>query len=427
MDNIYGSSIICLGATAIVILLGCAFKVENLLLYMLANIPFFNILNYKTGTTSMFYLLIIVFVVKYYFSKHEHYKIRTKTLIIVVLVLFSLYNLSVFETYIKWVLKFIPVILIYKEEWLYNNMSKTITYLTISAIISSAMGYILLNADKYLYTGSYVYSNGSSATRFAGLIGDSLVYSQFILIVMACNLIKIEKYKCNKTLCMLAIVILIAFGFFTYSKTYIALMLFTVFFYFIYKLVQYVREKKSYKFIIFCIICLIGCVIAVNYIAQNSSGNMISSYITRFTSSDLLTGRSEIYARFINLWKENPQVLIVGIGFEKYIEPYNNGTCQYSHNIYIETISLFGVLVFCILAIFIVKAIISYFVKKGDIIYLLPILILAISGFVLHGHLEFGYYFNIILAIIFFNLGKEEALNCNIKKKEEHKCLNKKN
>lgn len=399
-------------------LIGFTLKIDELFIYMYTCLPFFNILNYKMGTTSMFYILVITFIFKYYTDKSiEHFKIKSKMMIICLIILFVIYNINALGTYIKWLIMILPLILTYKEQKFYTNLVKVIFYYSLSTILASIMGYIMMNNGSYIYLSSYVWNSGEVYTRFSGLIGDSLVYSQILAILISLNLIKIEKLRKIKLVDVAFIGVLITCGILTYSKTFIILMVLIFLYYFFYKLYRNIKEKKSINFMMFCAICVVGIVVLLQFISTNSDSEIVSSYITRFTSSDLLTGRTTVYKHFFELWKENPQVILLGIGFAKYVLPYqleSGTTVIYAHNIFIESISLFGFLVCIVLLIIGLNAIYKFFKCKKDIIYLLPTFILFASGMVLHGNLEFSYYFNLILVIIVFCNGVS-------KNKEENK------
>lgn len=404
IGHIMQVSIIPLMVTGILICFSLLLKKENLLVMLYICLPFFKMLNGKLNTTSGFYILVVIFVIKYYISKENKYKVRTKTFILIIMLGIVFLNFNVIDKCLTWYISIMPLILTYKEKMLEDNILKIILYYTISMILASAYGYYLLQTGLYPFMDSYVWSKGQTYTRYGGMVGDSNIYSQCALLIISFNLIVMDKYGIKNTRYIL-IVLLMMFTIFTYSKMNILMMILLVVGYVLYTLCKYINKKNALKTIMVICGSIIGIIFIFNYIKSNMNSSIIESYITRFSAKDLLTGRTDVYDHFINLWKQNPIVWFFGIGFEKYIQPYaisSGMVIIYSHNIYIETISLFGGIVFAILAWQIITNIIKFILKKGNLLVLAPVMILLVTGFVLHGNLEFSYYYNIIIVIQLF-------------------------
>lgn len=412
IGHVLKNSIISLMATIAIVLISAFTKKELLLIIIYICLPFFNILNTKFNTISYFYLILIIFAIKYFCDKDKKYKPKIKVFILLCLMLIFVLNISVIDKCLTWYMLLMTLVITYKENMLKENILRIINYYTISTILASAYAYCLLQVNLYPFVNSYVWNSGKKYTRFGGLIGDSNIYSQNILLIIAFNLILIERHKASNYRYIL-IAILVVFTLLTYSKMNIMMMAIIIFVYTIYKLVKYINKKNAIKTLMILFATIIGIVSLLVYIQKNTGSNLISSYIKRFSSKDLLTGRMSVYKHFIDLWKENPTFILWGIGFEKYTMPYSitaGVNIMYSHNIYIETISLFGGIFTTAIIVFILYELVIFCKKKGNIIVILPIGILFITGVILHGHLEFSYYYNLIIIIQLFR--NEIDLKC---------------
>lgn len=410
IGHIVQNSAISLIATIVIVAISALAKKENLLIITYICLPFFNILNAKFNTMSWFYVIVLILVIKYFMSKDEKYKPKTKFIILISLMLFLVCNINAINKCITWYILLSTLIITYKENMLKDNIVKIVNYYTISTILASIYGYYLLQVNLYPFVNSYVWNTGKIYTRFGGMIGDSNIYSQNILLIITFNLILIEKYKASNYRYIL-IGVLAIFTILTYSKMNIMMMAILIVIYTTYKLSKYINKRNAIKTLLILCAIVIGIVSLLVYIKNNADSDLISSYITRFSSKDLLTGRTNVYKHFINLWKENPTYVLWGIGFEKYTEPYSitaGINIMYSHNIYIETVSLFGGIFTIAVIIFIIYKLIKFLKEKKSLIVVTPILILLITGMILHGNLEFSYYYNLIIIIQLFIAEMEE-------------------
>lgn len=389
--------------SGIVVSLPLLLKLEYIYIYIYMCLPFFNILNKNMGSTSLFYIILIILLFKYLFTKSRKYRFKFKMLLVLSIFIITGYNLNFGTNYISWLMIIIPLIFIYKEEYFISNLKYIILLYSLSMILSSIFGYYMLNNDLSIYTDSYVWNAGEISLRFSGLVGDSNVYSQSVLIIIASLLILFENI--NRKYIIFLIIIMSLFSILTYSKMNLIMLVGLYFVFIFYKIKTYLKNKDNLgKLLLFTLFSFIIITIISSFIIKNIDNSLVSSYIVRFNAKDLFTGRFDVYKYFINLWSENfLKTLFVGIGFMKYSAPYSidgSTLLKYSHNIYIETISLFGVFVFLGIFIFLLNKIIKNIkVKKIGLILLLPTLVLLITGLVLHGNLEVSYYFNVLLSI----------------------------
>lgn len=400
-----GNSTISIILSFLIIAMSLFSDLSETLEIMFICLPFFNILNSKMGTTSLYYLFVILFILKYLFLKGEKHYFKSKMIICGFVLILTSYNITVASKYLTWLILLVPFILSYGEKFLNKNFSRLITFYALSMVLSSAIGYMILNKGLSIYTSSYVYNNGSIHTRFSGLIGDSNVYSQSLLIIeslLIYNFMYLDKSKRN----LLFILLLVVFGVLTYSKMNIVVTVFLIFIYVLKKMKMFITNKKhKYKFIIYLFMVGFILLCGLLYISKNTDSNIISSYITRFSASDLMTGRFEVYNHFISIWLDNPLKFLFGIGFKSYTTPFvlGNSYVQYAHNLYIETICLYGFIVF----MGIVFSIFKLCQKSKGFLNKLPLIILLITGLILHGNMEFSFFMNLILIFECLSYNKE--------------------
>lgn len=385
------------------------FIISNLktdIILLFTALPFFNLFTTNIGTTSLFYLYMIVFLFKYIYINRHHLN-KTKILVFILLIMVRIPS-GDFTSLVKWALLLSVLVFTYNEDFFMEQINDIIKWLSISFILSSVFGYYMLQNGLSIYTNSYIYvSNELVVTRFAGLVGDSVFYSQFASLLIASNLI-INYYNVSGRVFRYVIVaILTIFVILTYSKTGIILALISIFIYIIAFIYNNIKSRKNFiKTSLIIIIIIISIILGIKYILSHTNNLIISNYITRFSASDLLTGRTEIYEHYINLLKNNIGTPFFAMPQEQYMELFvtNGGNrLNRAHNIYLETVCTFGILTTIIIFLWLGYKVIKVLKQKKRRICLLPIIIIFASGFTLHGHFEYHYYFLVSLAILFLN------------------------
>lgn len=372
-------------------------NIDNCVTLLFMFMPFFNLFNNKIGSTSFYYIFIFIFFAKY-ISYHD-FKLSKRKVMILLLLCFTRFFCNNLEVFFKWFCLFSIFILTYNESYFIKNIKNIILNTSISFIISSFVGYYLLQSGSatYIYTRSYV--NGT--IRFAGLIGDNIFFAQIALLLASLNFV-IMYYRFNiKNL--IIVIFLYVFSSLTISKTAIVLEL-ILFLFFIVSMIIKTGSKKNtlWKSLIIIICTIIGCFFSYYYILDNSNNLLIKNYLIRFNSNDLLTGRGSIVNHYLEKIWNYPQSWFVSMKDSDYSMPFypNDSfafTISKSHNIYIETICCFGFIPTIFIFMWLLNNIFKL-IKKDKILFL-PILIMGLTGFSLHGHYEFHYY--IILSLCF--------------------------
>lgn len=385
----------------------------NLTIKMLfIALPFFNLLNLNIGTTSFYYLYIIVFIIKYLIFKKFRLE-KHKLLFLLVLLLVRIPSED-FSALIRWLLLISVLFFTYNEDYFKKNIKEIVMLLSFSFIISSFFGYYMLLHGLSIYTGGYVYTKELGATtRFAGLIGDPVFFSQFSsFLILLCLIINYYSKRFNFLRYILIIVLLI-FTLLTYSKMGILLSITSILIYVILLILKNASSKKTaIKSVIITLFFFIVVCFLVKYIISNSSNYIIKNYYTRFTSGDLFTGRRQINEYYINLLKSSWKTLFISMPYSDYTSyfPIGNGhLLNRAHNIYLESVCIFGLLVTIIIFFWLIRKIYIMLKQKQkkSIIYILPIMLLLISGLTLHGHLEFHYYYLVALSFAFLDIDME--------------------
>ncbi|RXW92580.1 hypothetical protein, partial [Enterococcus faecium] len=127
-----------------------------------------------------------------------------------------------------------------------ERLPKIIKCINISTIISSMIGYVMLISGNSIYTNSYIYTETGNVTRFAGLVGDSVFYGQFTVIIIGLTLAMMLEKEISKIFGYITCMILSIFVVLTYSKTAIILLIVVVFLYFAGIIMANIKYKKTF-------------------------------------------------------------------------------------------------------------------------------------------------------------------------------------
>lgn len=358
--------------------------------------PFFNMFTYKIGTTSLFYVLIIIYCVRYFCAR----RFRMQRDRLVFFLICCLFTITILNTviWIKWALRFFLMVLLFNDTDMEQNLESMIKYTTVSTIFSSVIGYIMQINGKSIYTRSYVYIMGEgSSTRFAGLVGDSVFYGQFIAVLIAANLFLAYRNKQYRRFAYASSAVMAGFALLSISKTAILLVAVEIT---IYVCIQ-IRENAKNKTTVIKSVLLFGCVCGAVlglywYVLTHKDNFLVKSFITRFGSDDLWTGRTSIAETYLEWLSGNWRYWFSGMPYSVYTQGITMGNLliKRTHNIFLETACLFGV----IPGIIIIFSFVAYYCRqfvhhKASMMSYLPLIVLAASGVSLHGHFEWHYYF----------------------------------
>lgn len=384
-------------------------KIESNLITLFVCLPFFNIINLTPGSTSFFYILLLIFILKSLLFNWSKITSSNAWIVFILIILLSLYNLfdinSIISSYIPWIFMFLFYIIALKVK--NANIKKITINYTISYLIASALAKFALdnNYMKFFHVDlGYVYKNGEINYRFVGLMGETNAFAQVALILitlLVCIYQKTAK-KIEKIMCLGLIAILILFSFLTVSKMFIIGLFTIVLFIILNSLFSVIKKKRLNIFRL--VVITITAMIVIGIIAYNLNSilnlEFIQDYLIRFSAKDLSTGRFEVYQHFIGILTENPLRLFFGMGFKNYNVPWilNSGMSGvHAHNLILEYISLFGVISFIIILIYLLYVVKVGIKKKKQLLDFIPLLILLITGLSLHGIQSNYFYFCLFL------------------------------
>ena len=388
--------------TGILLLIGVCIRYEELGIYLFICLAFFNVMNASVQSTSLFYLLCGIVVVRYLFQEQKKHYFAQKLVLLCVIFLVTAYNLPDTLRYVSWFILLLTCILLYGEGIITGKIVDIITFFSLAMIIASIWGYVMLkngmaintNADKF-FSGNFSY------LRFAGLIGDSVMYGGILFVLIALNLILMLANKRNPWLRILLVAAMAILGSLTYSKTFygglaIEMVLFLWFWLY--------REKGSAKAFVTTTVAIVAIAIGFSLWLANGTGDAASIMRERMSSDDLSTGRLTAWAYYINRWMSDWTIIFKGIGFAEYatrrtFAGYTHSV-MYAHNILIESVTAFGLLETVAILAGMVFALKQFLRQRAGLFWLIPAFMLfVVFGMISHGNFESSYYFFVLLVV----------------------------
>lgn len=406
LNSICFSQLMSLNALSVliafaIVILSLLFPYKEAGVYLYSCLPFFNVINGHMGSTSMYYLIVGVVLLKYlYYEKRKN--LTNKLLIFMLFLIVTVGNITAGSDYLQWIIRIIPLIFLMDESIIVDKLPKIIRFYSLSMIIASAWGWLMMQSGSYLYSKGYVYlSSSASTTRFAGLVGDAVIYGGQNIILIALLLIMLYKDKSHKIFNMICVVGLVLFGAMTYSKNFFLCLIIEIILYYFY---WNKYRKKDYTFIfmsIATIVCIAACVGVFIHLLLTSNSSFFVSLRTRFTVNDLTTGRTDIWIYYINWLKNNNLSLIKGMPLSEYKIKRTIGihTVSYTHNVFLETMVVFGILEAVSLFVWLIVWTMKTYNNRKDILYFFPLIMVLIIGATVHGHFEYSYYLNLLLIL----------------------------
>lgn len=406
ISQFFGNSALNLFFTVCIgLLMLSADDLDDSVLLLFTALPMFNLFNANIGSTSMFYLFIFIFWYKY--CKQHNWKIsQTKVLI---LILFFVIRLTAgnIVAQLKWIVLFSVLVLTYKEACLNQQLGKLVKYLTISFLIASLAGLLMLLEGRSIYAQGYLVNQGVTVTRFAGLIGDSVFYSQVCALLVGANL-TLGCYNRRYLLpSLLMSAALTGFCLLSYAKTGLLLIVVELAVYVLWMITQFAKQRTTVIYSVLGAFAAVAAVVYfIEYLGSNDTNEVISNYIIRFSSDDLLTGRVKIWGHYLELLGESWRTLVCAMPDAQYrsgvyISTTNKITV--AHNIYIETVCAFGLAATIGIFLWLGNLIRKFFKDGKGILNLAPIAVILGSGITLHGHFEYHYYFIVSVAVAFLS------------------------
>ena len=405
-SQLFGISVLSLFFTVCV---GCFFvltrSLDDAVFTLFVSLPMFNLFNASIGSTSMYYLYVIVFWFKY-FQAHRWHISRTKFLVLLCFLIVRLAAGDIASA-AKWFVLFSVLVLTYRETCLAGQLDAIVKYTSVSFVISSLFGYLMLISGRSIYMAGYIYNDGVTTIRFAGLIGDSVFFSQICALLVGANLTLgcyYRKYLATGIILSAAIVL---FCLLSYAKTGLILIIAEIFVYAVWFFWKNAKKKATLLyFILFLAVLAAAAGIIGNHLLSGSMSGILQNYLIRFTSSDLLTGRAKVWSHYIELLLGSWRTLFCAMPQSVYGEGfsfYSGYSLNRAHNIYIESLCAFGLIITLFILFWLASLIIRSLRQQDGILNLIPIGVILASGMMLHGHFDFHYYFIVAIAVAFLS------------------------
>lgn len=399
--QIAGASVANIGISICVAIIVCICPIQQNIVMLFLLAPYFNMFSVELGTTSLYYIYALVFLFKYFRTSKWALK-KSKLFVILAFAVITISWLNI-AVQVKWLVLFALLVINYKDKLFIDRFPLLVKHIAFSTITSSIIGYIMLVEGKSIYTQSYIYSSQGNVTRFAGLVGDSVFYGQFAVMVIGAVLALVLMEKMSESMGYSITAVLSYFIVITFSKTAIILLAFVVVSYFLAFIHKNLHKKRTvYRALIVLVFLVVAVIGGVLYISSHLSNPMINMYAIRFTSGDLWTGRSSVTDNYLQKLYSSFVHIFIGMSYNDYTQ---NGVLvgqtmiTRAHNIYIETICLFGLLPAVALFGFCLRKIGSYIKNRNNIFFMTPFMVLVLSGVSLHGHIEWPYYFLLSIAL----------------------------
>ncbi|MFR3924041.1 MAG: hypothetical protein ACLTXI_01790 [Collinsella sp.] len=378
--------------TLVVVAIAAVGSSETCCRLLFACFPFFNVMGADLGGTSMFYLLVLLYVLKATIDGSVAHT-RERYVALMLIFVFTVYNIDAGLTYVKWLIHLAAPLFVLGTARLKENFPTYVRFLTVSLVISGFMGLMMMDRGVYLIP-SEPSTPAWTSTRFP-LVYDSVVFGQVVALVGG------ERYLMYGEDVHGAFPIMLVWSSrFDYSKgALICLAIVGVFalFGFVRKAA---RDGLPVRYLVGAVLALAAAYLLATYMLSGSSLFSADALATRLDSSDLLTARRDIWNAYFKLWDSTGlPMLFKGIGFDTYLSTTVYGRWHNCHNLYIEAVTLFGWIVTVVMAV----ALASHFVnmkRKGAAFFAyMPCILLLASGFILHGFLDFPFFYEWTVAL----------------------------
>lgn len=396
------------GLSLLLVAIAAISRTETCCELLFACFPFFNVMGWELGGTSLYYVLIVLAVAKAIIGGHvDHLKARVMFCLVVLI--FTAYDALAGLSYVRWLLHLLVPVLLVGSDRIKAKYPRYLALLTISMVISSIIGLMMVNSGIYLYGGG-VWTNGEQVSRFSGLIGDPVFYGQICSVVVAANAFLVYFERSYRLAVPLSIV-LAFFDLLAYSKAglfslgVVAVFVVGAFFY------KTIRRGLPVRNLLVLVIAIPLIYYGTQYLLSGSTLFSVDAMTTRLDSSDLLTGRAQIWQGYFSLWRSvGLPMLFKGIGFDAYATTFVWGNFNKCHSLYIETVTLFGflgaILIFTLLGFYMVRR------ARGGatLMAFLPCVVLLVTGLILHGYLDFPFFYEWTVALGCLDFAAEQRL-----------------
>ena len=324
--------------TLVVVAIAAVGSSETCCRLLFACFPFFNVMGADLGGTSMFYLLVLLYVLKATIDGSVAHT-RERYVALMLIFVFTVYNIDAGLTYVKWLIHLAAPLFVLGTARLKENFPTYVRFLTVSLV--------------KMYSGAFP-------------ITLVLVFFAFLT------------YSKGALICLAIVGVFALFGFVRKAA----------------------RDGLPVRYLVGALLALAAAYLLATYMLSGSSLFSADALATRLDSSDLLTARRDIWNAYFKLWDSTGlPMLFKGIGFDTYLSTTVYGRWHNCHNLYIEAVTLFGWIVTVVMAVALASHVVNMKRKGVAFFAYMPCLLLLASGFILHGFLDFPFFYEWTVAL----------------------------
>lgn len=334
IGHIINSSILVLISAVFVYgsILVCNMRDSTALLFFFS--PFSYIFAYKQYSLCIF--LVVAYILKSVSKGKIHRTAFYTIFLLAYCLIFADYELGNVKlgTMIPPIL--ISVLIFVSEETDQEDYPRLINFFKIGFIFSAIVGFFKneIPSIARLFDSDFVNDSGAVDSnvleRFSGLTYDPNFFTVVSCVLIAIILFTTDKFKLKD---MVQLVFLIIMGFFTFSKSYLLILLIIA--------VLYILNRSHY--VGRNIAILIGLIATIVLVENFNNLDVVSVVIGRFESTaesgDLTTGRLSLWKEYIIYILDRSKVWFFGEGFNALAV-----NVKAVHNSYIDFVYRFGLI-----------------------------------------------------------------------------------
>lgn len=286
--------------------------------------------------------LFFYFLKKIEFTKEMKKNIVILSLVSSVLLIIQIKNFIIGEyqimdfaniacQFVNIFLLFIAVLNIKSEE---KHISHFMNAIVIFGVLS-CINNMILYFNEILQTLGL--QKGAFMVNIKSFFANRNQFAFFMYVTIIADLFMILKE--NKLIHKLLLVLFFVNLFFTMSRTGILAVVIFAFIYFL--LTDKLNKKTKFILLVLGIICLVGMIYVINEVNPT-----LIQKLVRFERIKDLSGRTDIWARGINLLKESPINMLFGVGRFQGTEllKFEKKSFSQFHNIYIDSLISGGIM-----------------------------------------------------------------------------------
>ena len=366
------------------------FLKEDALGFLTFIMPFANVFNRGPDTQSFFTYIFLFYVLWCFFTskKISHSFLFSFLCLFAFLVLQMTISLNILRT-VKFAanLGFIYLAISAQTE---KENNKVFLFYILGIVISSAVVALNLIPAEYI-TAKKLGNVQDEIVRFSGVYGDPNYYSVNLIISLCLIVILNHRRRLPAILAIGLAALLVTFAIMTFSKSVFLMMLLPL-------LMLLYSKIKQRKYLVLIILLIATVILMINILAGKIEAfeMVLSRFEGEEDAASLTTGRTDIWASYMQYLKQNLKVLILGAGFSGQLL---NEVAP--HNTYIDLfyyMGLAGTFLLIVVLVSILKT--GAAPSKKNLLNYSVFLSIAIMYFFLSELFYFDWPFHITLAIL---------------------------